>query len=183
MSTTTQKPNHCRPAALKLSHFRQPKKESNPIQPTMESCQVRSPTQNSSQFGPPTQTSSSFACLHKKKVIFAPRSKTTPISTTHTSNQFHPYTETMSNLISHTEIKSTWTTHTKKQVNNRALVKNKWFQANIQVTSQFLPSTQQPNLFRPYHESNQVRFPRLRWYQLWPPSQKPSQFPCKHKNN
>ena len=94
-------------------------------------------------------------------------------------NEFHPYTEVKANWIRRTEIKPIWITH-KKNVNFRADPKKKWFSASIQVTSQFLPPTQQLNHFHPYTEINSTSTPTLRSSQFQPASQKSCQFPCAH---
>ena len=63
-------------------------------------------------------------------------------------NQFHPYTEIRSNVYP-----PHWNQiNSDNQVDFHAHAKNKWFSISIQVTSQFLPPTQQPNQFHPYTE-------------------------------
>ena len=83
-------------------------------------------------------------------MILAPREKN-QINFPHNQINFI-HTEIKWNLITLTEIKSIWTTRTRKQVNFRAHNKNKWLSASMQVTSQFLPPTQQPNRVHPYPE-------------------------------
>ena len=70
---------------------------------------------------------------HKNQINFIPRLKSSQIRsrTSKSSQLYHPH---------------------KHQVNFRAHPKNKWFSAIIQVTSQFLPTTEQPNQFHPYDE-------------------------------
>ena len=158
-STASQKPNQCRSTTLKWSHFRKPTHQSNTFHLTLTGIKLSSIPHTEIKWVWTTYSKCKSICmLTLKQEIFAPRSKTKTISTT------HPTTKSISSL--HWNQVNLDHPH-KKQLNFHAHNKNKWFSPCIRVTSEFLPPAQQwlksirvrsPTLRSSQHHNNQLNF-------------------------
>ena len=168
-STASQKPNQCRSTTLKWSHFRKPTHQSNTFHLTLTGIKLSSIPHTEIKWVWTTYSKCKSICmLTLKQEIFAPRSKTKTISTT------HPTTKSISSLHWNQVIFDPphWNQVNldhphKKQLNFHAHNKNKWFSPCIRVTSEFLPPAQQwlksirvrsPTLRSSQHHNNQLNF-------------------------